>query len=712
MEYAWNWLSLPYLACSLSLAAVALVAALVRGDRVLRLGTIGAATTALPWALCSAVATWAKDPADAERLLRLGNGPIALVGPSLLLVLLGVSGQLERHRYLARIAGAIGLVSLAICWGTDWVVAGVHPLPSGILYLSPGPLTALHFSQIGIWLAIGMVIVRRTTTGPERRRLQRMLLGVLAIGALGSTDLLLVYDITGVYPIAWLCAMVAALVALRFELRTDLLRPQGFDRGAFIEMLGTLIVVVVVAVIAFVFENIAVVALAGVATVIWTVALGVSWSVVRDAPVRVANERALEVVLAQLADVTNEADIAKRLTELWKAIAVDVTAMHRIARDVPDDPAEPAMPVVLVNVDTGATRQLDGEVARWLTTHGELLASGDLGTMRVGPIRPMLEALVSKASMLIVPLIDRGTLVGLIEADHSTALREAERGLVVESSRAAARALTYVALSGAAAQEGETAREVEVAEAMRLQAAASRDDELGRWTVAAEYRTAARTTGAGWSASLLVDGRLAVLVTEAQAHGVAAALATAALTGAFAAATSTTAPIALEDLLASLNASAEGVMRGGEPVAAFIAIIDADTNKIQWAAAGHPGATIVGPVAFDVAFPDGSVTNRRPTTVALGGGADQPVGASLVVAQRGETPFPPDSLLVIASTSVRGQDELRWGTELAEQGPAGSRLASVLVERALRAGEPGEDLLAVVVRQRSDRLSKPIVAPL
>ena len=709
MVYAWNWLSLPYLACALSLAAVALVAALVRGDRVLRLGTIGAATTAMPWALCSAVSTWTNDPAVAERLLRLGNGPIALVGPSLLLVLLGVSGQLERHRYLARIAGALGLLSLAVCWGTNWVVAGVHELPSGILYLSPGPLTGLHFSQIGIWLALGMVMVRRTTTGPERRRLQRMLLGVLALGTVGATDLLLVYDIVGVYPIAWLCAMVAALVTLRFELKTDLLRPQGFDRAAFVETLGTLIVVVVVGVLTVTFDNLGAIALAAIATSIWTVTLGITWSVVKDQPVRVARERALEVLVAELADVTTEADIAMRLTALWKTIAIEVKTMHRVERDLPEDPAGPALPVRLVDVRTGSMRALDGEVARWLVNHGELLAAGDLGTMRVGPIRPMLEALVSTTTMMIVPLIDRGTLVGIIEADHASALRDAERGLVVESARAAARALTYVALTGAAALEGETAREVEVAEAMRLQASASRDDELGRWTVAAEYRTAARTTGAGWSASLLADGRLAVLVTEAQAHGVAAALATAALTGAFAAATTTTDEITLEDLLASLNASAEGVMRGGEPVAAFIAILDADTATIRWAAAGHPGATIVGPVAFDVAFPDGSVTNTRPKTLALGGGAEQQLGASLVVAQRGETPFLHDSLLVIASTSVRGDDEANWTKLLSEQGPAGSRLASVLVEQASRAGGPPEDLLAVVVRQRSDRLSKPIV---
>jgi hypothetical protein len=427
--------------------------------------------------------------------------------------------------------------------------------------------------------------------------------------------------------------------------------------------------------------------------------------------VRIARERALEGLVAALADVTSEGEIATQLTELWKSVGIDVRVMHRIVRVVPDEPSEPAQPVVLVDVASGGTRPLDGEVARWIVEHNEMLAAGDLGTMRVGPIRPMLEALLAKGTALVVPLIDRGTLVGIVEADVAKVLREAERGLVVESARAAARALTYVALTGQAAQEGETAREVEVAEAMRLQAAASRDDELGRWTVAAEYRTAPRTTGAGWSASLLVDGRLAVLVTEAQAHGVAAALATAALTGAFTAATHTTAAIALEDLLASLNASAEGVIRGGEPVAAFIAILDPDTNKIRWAAAGHPGATIVGPVAFDVNFPMGSVTNRRPQTVALGGDTSQ-LGASLQVATRGESPFPPDSLLVIASTAVRGNDESSWNKSLADHAPAGSRLATALVDAALRTGAPQEDLLAVVVRQRSDRLSKPLVAPL
>src|SRR3954468_22015402 len=121
-ELAWSWSCMPYVVCAIGLAAVALVGAVVRGDRVMRIGMIGAPVTALPWAVCSALAACTQDPELATRLLRLGNGPIAFVGPHLLLVLLGASGQLERYRWVARTSGLIGLALLAICWATPWTV--------------------------------------------------------------------------------------------------------------------------------------------------------------------------------------------------------------------------------------------------------------------------------------------------------------------------------------------------------------------------------------------------------------------------------------------------------------------------------------------------------------------------------------------------------------------------------------------------------------
>ena len=242
---------------------------------------------------------------------------------------------------------------------------------------------------------------------------------------------------------------------------------------------------------------------------------------------------------------------------------------------------------------------------------------------------------------------------------------------------------------------------------MRLQAAASRDDFLGDWAVTAEYRTATRSTGAGWSASLLVDGRLALLVTEAQAHGVPAALATAALTGAFAAATTTTKKLQLDDLLVSLRASAATVVRGGEPVAAFLAILDATTSSITWACAGHPGASLLGPTPIDWAT--GSVSMRGIPMLGAPEEASARLGASLDVAQRGESKLPPGGMVVIASTELRGSDETAWQTTLRMHAPSGPRLAKALVESKLEAGAPQEDLLAVVVRQRPDRRSTPAI---
>lgn len=694
---------MPYIACALALAAVGIVAVLVRGDRVLRLGTIGTSTTALPWAVCSALAASTSDPELATRLYRLGNGPIALVGPSLLLVLLGVSGQLERHRWLAWTAGSFGTVFLALCWATDWIVAGVRQLSSGMFYVTAGPLTPIHFTQLAVWLLAGLLIARRSAqVGPNvraRRRMMFMLVGVLALGTIGATDLLLVYDIAGSFPVAWAPALLAACVAVYAEVTTDLLRPQGFDRGALVELLGFSIVVVLIGVLAYLLQGIAPVALAVLGALLWVVAMGITWALVRDQPVRVARERALEELAASLADVEQESVIAERLALLWRASQIELRQLWRVEGDQ------------LVAFGSSTTRSLDPQISQWLVTHADILAAGDLGTMRLGALRGPIEAFaLASGTTLVVPLVDRDVLVGVADADHSDALRDDEAGFVLASARSVARALTYVALAQAAAREGATAREVEVAEAMRMQASASRDDELGRWIVAAEYRTAPRTNGAGWSSNLLPDGRLALLVTEAQAHGVAAALATAALTGAFAAATSSARSISLDDLLGCLHASAEGVIRGGEPVGAFVAILDAETRTIAWACAGHPGGAILENVAHDAAqLASGSVNARRPKIALLGAGSAG-AGASLAVATRGQHAFRTDSVLVVSSSGTRGTDSA-YAARMQDHAHAGSRLATLLVEHAARRGTPSEDLLSVVVRQRLDRPSMPNIAP-
>ncbi len=561
-DLQWSWLCVPYVGCVASLATVGVVAALVRGDRVLRLGVIGAVMAALPWALCSSLAACTDDPAAALRLLRLGTGPLALIGPSLQLVLLGLSGQLERHRWVARLGGAVGAAMLALCWSNDWIVPGVRRLSSGVFYITAGPLTELHLAQMPLWLGVGLIIAWRSMMRRERRKMMQVVAVAIALAIIGASDMLMLHGVIGGYPIAWLPVLVACGITLQLELRTDLLRPRGLDRKVMYELLGLLGASGLLAGIALALDGAAPVEVAAAGSAVWMSVMLLMWGLGRrQAPPRVFGERALEGFVTGLTDVDDERRIAAGLTALWQAIAVEVRAVWW----------------------AGDERwRLDPAVAAWLADHGEPLAAVELKTMRLGPIRPRLEAAVgAHGATLIVPLVDGGGLVGLVEADHRQALREAERGLVAESARAAARALTYVQLAQAAAREGATAREVEVAEAM--QRTARPDGALGPWAIEAD-------AGAAWSASLLAGARVALLVTQAELGGVAAALATAALTGAFAAMTPDgPAGPTLAELASALAASADTVRRGGEPIAALVAILE-PSGAVAWTGVGPPGA--------------------------------------------------------------------------------------------------------------------------
>src|SRR5690606_2254411 len=127
---------------------------------------------------------------------------------------------------------------------------------------------------------------------------------VLALGAIGSMDLLLVHGVFGGYPIAWLPAMAVAAITIYLVLTTGLLRPQGLDRGVLIEVLAFAIAATVSGMIALGGATPLPLALATGA--VWTISLGVSWMVAARRPVRVAGERALEQFVGGLADVDDE----------------------------------------------------------------------------------------------------------------------------------------------------------------------------------------------------------------------------------------------------------------------------------------------------------------------------------------------------------------------------------------------------------------------
>jgi hypothetical protein len=345
---------------------------------------------------------------------------------------------------------------------------------------------------------------------------------------------------------------------LYLVVRTDFVRPLGFDRGSAVELVASIAAFGVLGVLTAVFGPSLGVVAGG--ALVYALAIGIAWTVVRSRPVRVAGERELEQFVARVATLDDENKIVERLGALWSAAVPNLSlrALHD-------------------------GKRVDGEVARWFIRHTEALAAADLATMKVGPIREKLEALAADRDAVLVPLVDRDELVGLVEAHYELALREGERGLLADSARAAARALTFAALTRAAARERDTAREVEVAEALRRHTNANRDADFERWTVAAEYRNVP-PAGAGWSAVELADGRLAVLVTEAQTHGVASALATSAVAGAFAAATTDPA-VTLAALVRALDMKLA--------VAVDVAIADRAANALEAARIGSPGSRVL-----------------------------------------------------------------------------------------------------------------------
>ncbi len=207
------------------------------------------------------------------------------------------------------------------------------------------------------------------------------------------------------------------------------------------------------------------------------------------------------------------------------------------------------------------------------------------------------------------------------------------------------------------------------------------DDVLGRWRSRRRTRRGAPGArgGASWTASLMPDGRLAVLIVEAHGPGLVAAIGTSALTGAFAAAALDAA--SLDALLATLRATADDVIR--EPVAAFVALLD-DTGRLEWGTAGHPG---------------GHLVTAGGATTAIGGGGGR-LGTSLIIRTRGVVEVPDDGLVVIASTALRGDDEPAWQAALVELAPAGGALAQLVVERA-RGRDT--DALVVVIRAHAPK---------
>lgn len=134
----------------------------------------------------------------------------------------------------------------------------------------------------------------------------------------------------------------------------------------------------------------------------------------------------------------------------------------------------------------------------------------------------------------------------------------------------------------------------------------------------------------------------------------------------------------LDAVLAGIGAAGAAIVRGGEAVSAFVALVAVD--RVTWAAIGHPGGALLR-AATDAGDPGESGLAAAPALALVGA--------------RGEAMLAPGDALVIGSTGVHA------AVALAAHRADGPQLAEVVVAEARAGGEPAADLLAVVVRRRA-----------
>ena len=371
--------------------------------------------------------------------------------------------------------------------------------------------------------------------------------------------------------------------------------------------------------------------------------------------------------------------IAERLAALWKR-----TRRHRRRGS-----------------RAGATRSTSTpELAAWLVAHPQPFAVVELATMRLGEMRAPLEALgKDDPAGLIVPLVDHDELVALVEAQYSQG-----------AARCRARARRRIGASGGA--------RVHVRRARPQGGARARDRARGRGRGCAaaagvvEPRCAARPLGGRGGVSNrrayhgcgLVGDRARRRPARVARHRGAGARRRGRARDRGVDRRVRRGDDARRDADHARRARRDDAREQRRRDARWRAGVrvprdprrEDDDDRVG--VRGPPGAFIVGPIAtIDTSLADGSLRGVRPKATALGG--DPPERAD--VATRGPSPLPVDSVLVVVSSGGARLRRSRLARPPARQ-RAGRAAGSptVLVELALRAGTPTEDLLAVVVRAR------------
>jgi serine phosphatase RsbU (regulator of sigma subunit) len=596
--FAFSPLSLPFIVLSIGLSVLVMTVVLTRGNRLIRVSILAVGVGAMPWALGNALTGSCTDPEVATSICRFWIGTISLLGPGLLMVILVLSGRLERHGVIVVIATTIAMATCVITWTTDLVVAQAWKTSWGFWTPQSGDLGSIQPAQLVLWGVAGIVLVRRggaSSLETERQQLQtRRMIAICTLGALGAVDTLLSHGV-GVYPVSWIPGLGAVVLGLIGILKNDALLSRGFDRSAAWE-LGILIVfaaVVVVVVWGMSSHGYvdAVVTAAVVAPLFAAGQIGVVIARSRlassDTDVGTGADLALEEYLDASKRFERDAQIADALSELLSR-HTRATSVRIVGAGAGGGWK------ALIDAEDAAAVPVDARVRAWLVANRAPIQRGELPQQRLGGLRGPIEQLLSSlGASIVVPLVTRDDLVGAILADAplgDRALSDTEASLFVSAAAATANAIVYLRLVREAEARAEVAREVEVAAA--AQNARSPGETHTTYTgceVITHYEPAAQFGGDWWASAEVPDGRVFVVIGDVTGHGVPAALVSSTVAGAC--------ETALRwwggglDALAMLHLLNQSVLDvGGEhySMSCFVAIFDIDAGAVTFANAGHP----------------------------------------------------------------------------------------------------------------------------
>ncbi|MEZ4360949.1 MAG: hypothetical protein R3B48_12270 [Kofleriaceae bacterium] len=625
---SWTWLCLPYVAAT-ALVLVGGVAVVVqRGDRVLRIGLIGAASSVAPWALATAAAICAVEPATASALHRLASGPTMMLGPSLLLIFLSVSGQLDRYRRLARAATLCGVLLMTIAWSSPLILDGVWRIPSGIWYPKAGPLAWVQALQVGGWAGCGLVLALRAAPEPSRKSTLRFVTVLPALAMVATADTVLAYGYGGIYPLAWAPALAGGGISLYLAMRTPLLRSQGLDRAAAVELACLALAAAAIAAVHWLGAaggGVAPIALAVLGAPLWCASLVVSWMIPREPEVPSEQQRFAS-------ELTTARDPAALLEALWgRQLGLVGVQIERQLYEL-GDPGQ-----------------------AFLAGFGQPLLCGELATLEVGAARQALKARFDRAhATVLVPVVYQGRLIAVVEArqPQPRLLLDTEKAFLYDSARLVGQRLVAADLQRNAEAAAPPAQEVELASILAAHHRPKFDEHQGPW-LAVQHAASVHLGGAGWSWAPLDERRVAAMIADADAPGVAGTLLIAAMQGAFAA-RCREASCAAASLLDALRATLPEARRR-----TLVVVLDADAGTVSWAGDGHRGAAIVSR-------------------------AGAPLLSELGAAEAGAAALPADAMVVLMSSAVLDAGGMAAALERTEARDVGL-LASMVGVRA----EPG-----------------------